>query len=112
MLDNLLKGMPGNLQDIFGQAAQLQEKMQKLQQDLAQHVTEASAGGGMVTAKVSGKSELLELTIDKTVVSPDDVEMLQDLVVAAGNDALKKSRDMMAEEMKAVTGGMKIPGLF
>ncbi len=112
MLDNLLKGMPGNLQDIFGQAAQLQEKMQKLQQDLAQHVTEASAGGGMVTAKVSGKSELLELTIDKTVVSPDDVEMLQDLVRAAVNEALRRSREHTAEEMQKLTGGLpiSIPG--
>ena len=109
MLDNLLKGMPGNLQEIFGQAAQLQEKMQQLQQDLAQHVSEASAGGGMVTAKVNGKSELVDLKIDPTVVNAQDVEMLQDLVRAAVNEATRRAREHMTAEMQKLTGGLPIP---
>lgn len=109
MLDNLLKGMPGNLQEIFGQAAQLQDKMQKLQQELAQHLCEASAGGGMVTAKVNGKNEVVELKIDPSVVTASDVEMLQDLIRAAVNEAMRRSREHMSAEMQKLTGGLPIP---
>ena len=92
----------------------LQQKMQKIQEELAEKTVEGSAGGGMVTAVVNGKQELLEIKIDKEVVDPDDVEMLQDLIVAAVNQALKKSQEMMNEEMSKLTGGLgiNIPGLF
>ncbi len=92
----------------------MQQKMQKIQEELAEKQVEGSAGGGMVTAIVNGKQELLEIKIDKEVVDPDDVEMLQDLIVAAVNQALKKSQEMMNEEMAKLTGGLgiNIPGLF
>ena len=92
----------------------MQQKMQKIQEELAEKRVEGSAGGGMVTAIVNGKQELLEIKIDKEVVDPDDVEMLQDLIVAAVNQALKKSQEMMNEEMAKLTGGLgiNIPGLF
>ena len=92
----------------------LQQKMQKIQEELAEKTVEGSAGGGMVTAVVNGKQELLGIKIDKEVVDPDDVEMLQDLIVAAVNQALKKSQEMMNEEMSKLTGGLgiNIPGLF
>ncbi len=92
----------------------MQQKMQKIQEELAEKQVEGSAGGGMVTAVVNGKQELLEIKIDKEVVDPEDVEMLQDLIVAAVNQALKKSQEMMNEEMAKLTGGLgiNIPGLF
>ncbi len=92
----------------------LQQKMQKIQEELAERKVEGSAGGGMVTAIVNGKQELLEIKIDKEVVDPEDIEMLQDLIVAAVNQALKKSQEMMNEEMAKLTGGLgiNIPGLF
>ncbi len=92
----------------------MQQKMQKIQEELAEKKVEGSAGGGMVTAIVNGKQELLEIKIDKEVVDPEDVEMLQDLIVAAVNQALKKSQEMMNEEMAKLTGGLgiNIPGLF
>ena len=92
----------------------MQQKMQKIQEELAERKVEGSAGGGMVTAIVNGKQELLEIKIDKEVVDPEDVEMLQDLIVAAVNQALKKSQEMMNEEMAKLTGGLgiNIPGLF
>lgn len=73
---------------------------------------EASAGGGAVTAKVNGKKELLSITIDESVVDPEDVEMLQDLVFTAVNEALRSAENMMTEEMQKLTGGMNIPGMF
>ena len=92
----------------------LQQKMQKIQEELAERTVEGSAGGGMVTAIVNGKQELLEVKIDREVVDPNDIEMLQDLIVAAVNQALKKSQEMMNEEMAKLTGGLgiNIPGLF
>ncbi len=92
----------------------MQQKMQKIQEELAEKKVEGSAGGGMVTAVVNGKQELLEIKIDKEVVDSEDVEMLQDLIVAAVNQALKKSQEMMNEEMAKLTGGLgiNIPGLF
>ena len=90
----------------------MQAKMARVQQDLEKKEIEATAGGGMVTARVNGKQELLELKIEKDVVDPEDVEMLQDLVLAAVNEAIKQSQQMIQEEMGKVTGGMNIPGLF
>ncbi len=104
--------MSKGLGNIMKQAQQMQQKMTRLQDELASREVEASAGGGMVTAIVNGRQQLLTLKIEKSVVDPEDVEMLQDLVVAAVNEAIKKSQDMMQAEMGKITGGMNIPGLF
>ena len=92
-------------------AQQLNQDMQRVQQELADAVVDGSAGGGVVSAKVTGKQELVSVTIDPSAVDPADVDMLQDLVVAAVNDALRKSRDLAEQKMAAVTGGLRIPGL-
>jgi len=89
----------------------MQAKMMKLQEELASRTVEASAGGGMVTAVVNGKHELVSLKIEKDVVNPDDVEMLQDLIVAAVNEAVRKAQEMAQAEMAKLTGGLQIPGL-
>jgi len=102
----------GGIGNIMKQAQQMQRRMTELQEELENKQVEASAGGGMVTAVVSGKQQLLELRIDPTVVDPDDVEMLQDLVTAAVNEAIKQSQQMAQQEMGKITGGMNIPGLF
>ena len=102
----------GGIGNIMKQAQQMQRRMAELQEELGKKQVEASAGGGMVTAVVSGKQQLLELKIDPAAVDPEDVEMLQDLVLAAVNDALSKSQEMVASEMGKLTGGMNIPGLF
>ncbi|EFL52962.1 conserved hypothetical protein [Solidesulfovibrio fructosivorans JJ]] len=103
-----MKGM----NELVRQAQVMQKKMAKLQEELQERTIEGSAGGGMVTAVVSGANELKSIAIDKTVVDPNDVEMLQDLVLAAVNDGLKKAKAMMEEEMGQLTGGIKMPGLF
>ena len=92
-------------------AKQMQGNMEKMQAELAKKECEASAGGGMVTARMNGHYELLSIKIDKNVVAADDVEMLQDLVVAAVNQVVVKVRDTMQSEMAKVTGGLQIPGL-
>jgi len=102
------KGM-GN---IIKQAQLMQQKMARLQEDLGNREVEASSGGGMVTATVNGKQQLLSLKIEPSAVDAEDVEMLQDLVIAAVNEAIKKSQDMAQQEMSKITGGMQIPGLF
>lgn len=104
--------MAKGLGNIMKQAQQMQQKMGQMQQEMESRQVEATAGGGMVTAVVNGRQKLLSLTIDPQVVDADDVEMLQDLVVAAVNEAINKSQDMMQEEMSKLTGGMNIPGLF
>ncbi len=104
--------MAKGLGNIMKQAQQMQAKIARIQQELETREVEASAGGGMVTARANGKQQILELTIEKDVVDPDDVEMLQDLVLAAVNEAIKKSQDMVQSEMGKVTGGMNLPGLF
>jgi hypothetical protein len=98
--------------NIMKQAQMMQKRMAQLQQELEERRIEASAGGGMVTAVVSGKQQLISLTIDPKAVDPDDVEMLQDLVVAAVSEALKQSQKISEEEMGKITGGLNIPGLF
>ena len=103
-----MKGM----NEMVRQAQIMQQKMAKLQEELAEKIVDGSSGGGMVTAKVTGGQELVELVIDPSAVSPDDVEMLQDLVLAAVNDGMKKAKDMMEAEMGQITGGLKIPGMF
>ena len=102
-----MKGM-GNM---MKQAQKLQKQMMKMQEELGEKTMEGSAGGGMVKAVANGKQQVLSIEIEKEVVDPDDVEMLQDLVLAAVNDALKKSQDMVSGEMGKLTGGMNIPGL-
>ncbi|ORJ61295.1 YbaB/EbfC family nucleoid-associated protein [Geothermobacter hydrogeniphilus] len=104
--------MAKGLGNIMKQAQLMQQKMARLQEELAGREVEASAGGGMVSAVVNGKQQLLSISIDPGVVDSDDVEMLQDLVVAAVNEAIKKSQEMMQQEMGKITGGMNIPGLF
>lgn len=102
------KKMLGNL---MKEAQRLQSEMAKMQEAAKQKTVEASSGGGMVTVVASGAGEIISITIDKEVVNPDDVEMLQDLVKAACNEALKRATDMVNEEMSKLTGGMQIPGL-
>jgi DNA-binding YbaB/EbfC family protein len=101
----------GGIGNIMKQAQQMQRRMAQMQEELENRKVEAASGGGMVTAVVNGKQQLLELKIDPTVVDPDDVEMLQDLVTAAVNEAIKKSQQMAQEEMGKITGGLNIPGL-
>jgi nucleoid-associated protein EbfC len=93
------------------QVKDLQDKMAKIQAELAQKTIESTAGGGMVTAVVNGRQELVSLKIERQVVDPEDVEMLQDLIVAAVNDAMKKAQELAAGEMGKLAGGLNIPGL-
>jgi DNA-binding YbaB/EbfC family protein len=102
-----MKGM-GNM---MKQAQQLQSKMMKLQEELAEKTVESSSGGGMVKVTANGRQQILSIQIEKEVVDPDDVEMLQDLVMAAINDALAKAQEMVSSEMGKLTGGLNIPGL-
>ncbi|MDA3902323.1 MAG: YbaB/EbfC family nucleoid-associated protein [Desulfuromusa sp.] len=104
--------MAKGLGNIMKQAQQMQAKMAQVQQELESKEVEATAGGGMVTARANGKQQLLDLKIEKAVVDPEDIEMLQDLVLAAVNEAIKNSQEMVQEEMSKVTGGMNIPGMF
>ncbi len=101
-----------NMQSLMRQVQKMQKKITKLQEELAERTVEASVGGGMVTAVANGKQEIVSINIDPEVVNPEDVEMLQDLVVAAVNEALRRSQEMVQEEMAKITGGLKIPGLF
>ena len=92
-------------------AQQMQASMARVQEELATTIVDGSAGGGVVKAQVTGKQELVSVTIDPSVVDADDVEMLQDLVVAAVNDALRASRELAESKMAAVTGGLRLPGM-
>ncbi len=105
----MLKGGLGNL---MKQARQMQDKMAKIQEEMASRTVEAAAGGGMVVATANGAGDLVSVKIEKEVVDPEDIEMLEDLVRAACNEAIKKGRDLSAEEMKKLTGGLNIPGLM
>ncbi len=103
-----------NMQQIMRQAQKMQKKMEEAQEEAAAQVLEASAGGGMVTVKVNGRQELLSIAIEKDVVNPDDIDMLQDLIVAAVNEGMKKAQSAMQEKLQGVTGGLGInlPGMF
>jgi len=94
------------------QAQQLQSKMVKLQEEMAEKTVEATAGGGMVKVVANGKQQVVSMQIEREVVDPDDVEMLQDLILAAVNEALSKSQEMVSEKMNQLTGGLNIPGLM
>ncbi len=102
-----MKGM-GNM---MKQAQQLQAKMMKLQEELADKTVESSSGGGMVKVTANGRQQIVSIQIENEVVDPEDVDMLQDLVLAAVNEALTKSQEMVAAEMSKLTGGLNIPGL-
>ncbi|MCL4496771.1 MAG: YbaB/EbfC family nucleoid-associated protein [Candidatus Acidulodesulfobacterium ferriphilum] len=104
--------MSKNMAGMLKQAQKFQSDMLKMQEELGSKIVESSSGGGMVTAKVNGKQELISITIDKAVINPDDAEMLQDLIVASINEALNKSKDMVTNEMSKLTGGLNLPGLF
>jgi DNA-binding YbaB/EbfC family protein len=99
------------LGDLMRQAQKLQEEMQKTQEEAKKKTAEASAGGGMVTVVASGAGEIVSIKIEKDVVNPDDVEMLQDLILAAANEALRRAQDMVSEEMSKLTGGLQLPGM-
>lgn len=103
-------GMGGNINQMMKQMQKMQKKMEQMQKELEEKEVEASAGGGAVTAKVNGKRELLDLTIDESVVDPEDVEMLQDLIIAAINEAMRKAEEMVSSEMSKLTGGLNLPG--
>lgn len=100
------------MQDMLRQAQMMQKKMSTMQEELKTREVEASAGGGMVTVKITGGMEVRGVTIDKSVVEAGDVEMLQDLVLTAVADAVKKAKSLGEEEMAKITGGIKIPGMF
>lgn len=97
--------------NMMKQAQKLQAKMLKLQEELGEKTVETSSGGGMVKVIANGKQQILSIQIEQEVVDPEDVEMLQDLIMAAVNDALVKSQEMVSAEMGKLTGGMNIPGL-
>lgn len=103
-----MKGM-GNM---MKQAQKLQAQMVRLQEEMADKTVETTAGGGMIKVIANGRQQILSIQIEKEVVNPDDVEMLQDLMLAAVNDALQKSQEMVSAEMGKLTGGLNIPGLM
>ncbi len=101
----------GDLTNMFGKVQEMQSKMQQIQEDMASKVVEASSGGGMVTAKVNGKGDLVDIKIDTNAVDINDMEMLEDLIKAAVNAAMVKKNQMMQEELTKLTGGLNIPGM-
>ena len=103
-----MKGMG----QMMKQAQQLQARMLKLQAELAEKTVESAVGGGMIRVVADGRQQVVSIQIEKEVVNPQDVEMLQDLILAAVNDALAKSREMVASEMGKLTGGLNLPGLM
>lgn len=103
-----MKGMG----DMMKQAQKLQARMLKMQEDLAEKTVESAVGGGMIKVVANGRQQVVSIRIDKEVVNPEDVDMLQDLMLAAVNDALAKSQEMVSSEMGKLTGGLKLPGLM
>ena len=107
-----MKNPFGNMSAILKQAQAMQEQMAKLQEQAASKTVNGTAGGGIVTVTANGAMQIVAVAIDPEAVKSGDVDMLQDLVAAASNEALRKAKELMETEMKALTGGMKIPGLF
>jgi len=105
-------GMGGNMNSLMKQAQKFQKQMEDMQKDLGDKKFEASVGGGAVTAIANGKRQLIEIKIKPEVVDPEDVEMLEDLIMSACNEALKKAEDESSNEMGKLTGGMNMPGMF
>jgi DNA-binding YbaB/EbfC family protein len=101
----------GNMNKMMKQVQKMQAEMAKIQKDLEEQSYEATSGGGVVKVIVNGKNEMLDIQINPEVLDPDDVEMLQDLILAATNEALKKAQETMSTEMNKLTGNMKIPGM-
>ena len=102
----------GNMTGMMKKVQKLQAEMGKLQEELKTRTLEATVGGGVVKVVITGEKQIQSITIDPSAVDPEDVEILQDLIVAAINEAIKKVDDMMAQEMGKLTGGMNIPGMF
>ncbi len=100
-----------DINSIMQQAKAMQEKMAKIQGDLSKKTITGSAGGGMVLVTVNGQGDVLSIAIEKTVIDPEEAEMLQDLIVAATNDAMRKAKDLSKQELGQLTGGLNIPGL-
>jgi nucleoid-associated protein EbfC len=107
-----MKNPLGNMANLMKQAQAMQAQMAKLQEEAATKTVTGTAGGGIVSVTANGGMEIVSVVINPEAVKGGDVDMLQDLVLAASNDALSKARQMMADQMKSVTGGMNIPGLF
>jgi hypothetical protein len=107
-----MKGFSGGMAQLMKQANQMQTRMKKVQDELAKHEYEGTSGGGAVTVKVSGEYKMTSLTINPDVIKAGDVEMVQDLILAATNEAVKIARETSQKEMEKVTGGMNVPGLF
>ncbi|MFN2363831.1 MAG: YbaB/EbfC family nucleoid-associated protein [Halarsenatibacteraceae bacterium] len=101
-----------NMKKMMQQAQQMQAKMEKMQEELKERTVEATSGGGVVKVVVNGKFQVLDLEIDPDAVDPDDVEMLEDLVLAAINEGMRDVQDMINDEMGDLTGGMNLPGMF
>lgn len=101
----------GNMNNMIKQAKKVQEQIVKMQEELKERELEASAGGGAVTVTVNGKQEIVAIKIKPEVVDPEDIEMLEDLIMAAVNEGVKQSQDMVSTEMSKITGGFNIPGL-
>ena len=97
--------------NIMKQAKQMAEKLERTKEELGRKTVEATAGGGMVTVIVSGNQELIDIKIEKEAVDPEDIEMLHDLIVAAVNEGLRKSKEMISEEMSKLTGGLNVAGM-
>ncbi|MDR1044545.1 MAG: YbaB/EbfC family nucleoid-associated protein [Candidatus Adiutrix sp.] len=102
----------GAMGDLVQKAQEMQRKVADLQADLAGRTVSADAGGGMVTATANGAGELVSIRLEREIINPGEAEMLEDLILAAANEALKKAQDLVAREMAALTGGLKLPGLF
>jgi DNA-binding YbaB/EbfC family protein len=107
----MAKGL-GGMGNLFKQAQEIQARLAQVQEELARRTVEASAGGGMVRVVVNGQFVCTSVKIDPTVANPQETEMLEDLVLAAFNDGVRRAREMVSEEMAKVTGGLKIPGLM
>ncbi|MEA2114788.1 MAG: YbaB/EbfC family nucleoid-associated protein [Thermodesulfobacteriota bacterium] len=101
-----------NISDMMKQAREFQEKMATIQEELGTKMVTGTSGGGMVTATVNGRGELIGLAIEEAIVNPDEVQMLQDLIVAAVNDGVRKATELGKGEMSKLTGGLNIPGMF
>jgi len=101
----------GNMNQMLKMAQKMQQDLARTQEEIGEKIVEVSAGGGAVTATVNGRKDLLGLKINPEVVSPDDVEMLEDMIVAAINQAMRQAEEMMAEAMAKITGGIKLPGM-
>ena len=109
---NMGMGGMGNMNNMIKQAQKMQEEMMKAQEELNEQEFEASVGGGAVSVKANGRKELLEIKISPEAVDPEDVEMLEDMLVSAVNEALRKADEAAANNLKGLTGGLNIPGLF